>query len=544
MEFPLVLKFRSGQSLKVFQIPHNCNHMICPICFSFAMAICNNCRFPISPGCIHMSIDEVNFCENCNTISKPMIAKEIKSESKFLESKMRNMILVYCKYWRLGCNTIIPLSNLLKHQKKCVYRPNFMKHLLVSKFMKRKRNNKLNSIKFPLINLSDFKKKISFLKQPVTSKCLCREIIINQQIYLKFPGILFKFLMRFDLISFENVNLDLNAIFEHMRKWLTYPSSIEKISFTNCQIDPIIFSIFLKNQLLNESIKFLEFDNCKILNEDSLNYINQFSGSTKKLQEIKFQKVSFDSDSQNIQLNKMINSFLNSTNIITLEFNTIPIISSSIIKYLKQLVSISKIVFQNCNLRPTGKFDLFSLTLCSLKKLKYLDLSMNKTLCEDQSDFISNLARSSSIQFLILNDNNLSMEDASYFIEKNKSIKYLHVQNMIWDENNAQIFSNKLSTNKFIETLDLSCSNHPLDESFFQIILSNNALRNSISKLILQASKIDERSCNIIGDLILKNENLNSIDLGKPVLIHKQGLVFIKKAIQQRNLNQDKFILP
>ena len=306
MAYPREIEFSGKYKIIVSMIPNNLEKYICNICSCFAIQICWNCRYPVSPGCTHYEIEDKSFCEKCKNLTTLLPLN--------LSNDIKQKIITRCKFSTNGCRKEISLSERANHIKFCIHnKKGTFKLLLIAKFFKKKKpfnySVKGKKVFAEFENFNFFKNRIIYLVHPYLVKLFQFELISRNSTSYKILYIIMKYIPNINSIHFESIQYSPKSHKIFMSS-LNFLKNLEILTFQNCNFNTVLFRTFTQSFKLLEKVRELKFHNCSLPKRGN-KYYNELFQKLKRISKIEFSYLVCNNDPNGIHLNKFFLSFRN-----------------------------------------------------------------------------------------------------------------------------------------------------------------------------------------------------------------------------------------
>ena len=195
---------------------------------------------------------------------------------------------------------------------------------------------------------------------------------------------------------------------------------------------------------------------------------------------------------------------------------------------------ITELILSNNNLGNEGIIKIIS-SIKINNKLLSLDISETK-IDEKTIKYISEtLDQEYVLEKILLSKNNLkkSCIYIKNLLTKKTNVKYLKLSSCKIEDNFNLIFQG-LTQNKMLYILDLSNNNLSLKQELFEDISNTLKINNTLIKLKLNETNIDDIAIDYISKGLEENKGLRKLYLKKNYLT-KKSINMLKKAIDKNN---------
>jgi Ran GTPase-activating protein (RanGAP) involved in mRNA processing and transport len=140
------------------------------------------------------------------------------------------------------------------------------------------------------------------------------------------------------------------------------------------------------------------------------------------------------------------------------------------------------------------------------------------------------------INALCLNYNTINEESAlqlSEAIEKNQTLKYIHLNGVNFSPEVSKSIAEGLSKNKSVEKLEM-CYNSNMRTEGLSLIFNNLKINKSLSSLFFSDNILKKEGCKILGGYLKDNTNLRELYIEKNE-IGDEGLFYIANSIKNNH---------
>ena len=414
----------------------------------------------------------------------------------------------------------------------------------------------------PILNLNFIKiRKINFNNVTISSLIIMKKI----------SNIILRNLDNIKILSLQNNNID-DVYAKVLFTAIKFNKSISILNLDHNQISSksiIYFESFLKNNnslnTLILSYNYLSSSGSNIL----MNFLKENNNSNLKTLDISYNGIEEEGIellTEYIKINKnLISLFLcgnylcdkginKLSNLLFVSNNDDKKVKLSYLDISNNFFTknscecINNIIFNssfissmNISFNNLNNESIYKIFSCINKQNKLVSLDLTKTNIDEKSiEYISKkLDKSISLRILDLSYNNL-----------NKACKY--IKNLLVKETNLKVLKLKscqiilesnlifqgLSSNKGLQTFDISNNNLYMDNSLFGDLKNFFQNNTKLNNLNMDNNNIDDISLNFISYFLIENKSLKTISLKNNRISNKSGMVLMNNLHKYGNIRK------
>ena len=462
------------------------------------------------------------------------------------------------------------------------YKLNFIETKLIfngiieSLILKSLKENNIDSLMLEMINP---KKYFDLYLDPILNlnfnnirKINFNNVTISSLIIMKkISNIIFKNLENIKILSLQNNNID-DTYAKILFTSIKSNKSISILNLEHNQISSksiIYFDSFLKNNnslnTLILSYNYLSSNGSNIL----MNFLKENNNSNLRTLDISYNGIEEEGIellTEYIKINKNLVSlflcgnylcdkginklsnllYVNNNDVKKVKLSYLDISNNSLsknsYKYINNIIFnsffLSSINISYNNLNNETIYKIFS---CINKQNKLISLDLSKTNINEKSiEYIcEKLDKSINLRILNLSYNNL-----------NKACKY--IKNLLMKETNLKVLKLKscqiflesnlifqgLSSNKGLQTFDISNNNLYMDNSFFGDLKNFFQYNTKLNNLIMDSNNIDDITMNFISYFLIENKSLKTISLKNNKITNKSAIIIMNNLQKFENIRK------